>query len=258
MNTKLTFYPNSFKDKNGNIITTGQIDIKLREMYRPGQVIANRSSTTADGRLLISGGQVYIKAYRAGQEVFPTVYGIGFASGGSAQPMALFYGNNNNADSIITWNQATPNIGTVVNGTITDTSINPPAILYQFDSCTSFNWINCDYFYSISGALLTDISLVLKDSVGLNHTNTEVFLIFPGINSVSFMQMYNPAMKTFSLSANYKVPVGMPFHAISLSLVNGQYHYAELLNQTVTNNMLDTLRPLQKPLPDILLSLGSL
>ena len=44
MNTKLTFYPNSFKDKNGNIITTGQIDIKLREMYRPGQVIANRSS----------------------------------------------------------------------------------------------------------------------------------------------------------------------------------------------------------------------
>src|ERR1700761_671407 len=34
--TVINFYPNSFKDKNGNIISSGSINIALIEMYNPG------------------------------------------------------------------------------------------------------------------------------------------------------------------------------------------------------------------------------
>src|ERR1700733_5017150 len=43
--TKLTFYPNSFKDKNGKIITSGIINIQLTEVYSIGDMIASRAPT---------------------------------------------------------------------------------------------------------------------------------------------------------------------------------------------------------------------
>jgi len=259
--TKLVFYPNSFKDQNGNIINTGQIKIRIIEMYAPGQMIANRSTTTANGRLLMSGGQVYIKAYRGGIEVLPTVYGIGFPAGNTNQtpPMQLFYGNNINADSTVTWTTAVPPTpGMIANTTTIDTNIQPNIAYYQFDSCTQFNWINCDYFYNITGQQLTDINLVSKDSLGLNHVNTQVFLVFPSINSVSYMQAFDSASHIWSLAPTYQIPVNMTFHAVSLSLVNGVYYYAERKNLTVTPNFVDTLKPQMKTLSDVILSLGGL
>jgi hypothetical protein len=256
-NTRLVFYPNSFKDKNGSIITTGQIKIKLIEMYRPGQMIANRSSTTASGRLLISGGQVHIKAYRAGQEVYPTVYGIGFPQpAASGQPMNLFYGANNNEDSTTTWDEASRNAGTIAGGTVVDTVTN--RFVYQFDSCTNFNWINCDYFYNYTQPL-TNMSIVVKDSFNtFNDTNTQVFLVFPAINSVTWFQAYDPATHAFSFTPNYFVPVGMNFHTVSISVKNGTYYYDQKLNLTVTNNLVDTLKPQPQTLSYIISTLGSL
>ncbi|HRO41980.1 MAG TPA: hypothetical protein PL009_04065 [Flavipsychrobacter sp.] len=255
--TRLMFYPNSFKDKNGNIITSGQIDIKIVEMYSPGRMIANRSSTVWSGRLLQSGGQVYIKAYRAGQEVFPTVYGIGFNAShtNAAPPMALFYGNNMNQDSITTWTQAPNNAGTLANTTFSDTSNN--VIYYQFDSCTNFNWINCDLIYNTTEQLV-NLTLVSKDTVGLDKTNTQVFLVFPSINSVTYMQKFNDTAKKWTLSDMYLVPANMPFHAVSISLRNGLYYYSEVKNLTTKYEFVDTLRPQQKSLSDVINALGGL
>jgi len=258
--TRLVFYPNSFKDQNGNTITSGQIKIRIIEMYTPGQVIANRSTTTADGRLLYSGGQVYVKAYRAGQELLPRVYGIGFpvANTNQAPPMRLFYGNNNNADSTVTWTKANENSGTFVTNTFLDTNVQPNIVYYQFDSCTNFNWINCDEFYNISGIELTDINIVSKDSLGLNHKNTQVFLVFPGLNAVTYMQNFDSALHVWSLSPKYQLPVNTTFHAVSLSLRNGVYYYAEKKNLTVTTNFSDTLKPQKTSLTNVLSALTGL
>lgn len=260
LNTKITFYPNSFKDQNGNIITSGQIDIDLVEMYTPGQVIANRSSATADGRLLKSAGQIYIKAYRAGIEVYANVYSVSFWQPADNQtPMDLFYGSNRFTDSIVNWTQAPRNAGTSLAGTILDTTGGQQNFFYQFDSCTNFNWINCDYFYDISGLQLTNLSLVMKDTNNkLNDTNTQVFLVFPSINSVTWMQAYTPSTRIFSLLPTYNVPVNMNFHAVSISLFNGTYYYSELKNLTSAYNFVDTLRPAPKTLPDVLTALSGL
>jgi len=118
--TVLSFYPNSFKDANGNIITSGTINIQLIEMYKPGQMIANRATTTANGQLLKSGGQVYISATKAGAPVYANKYGIAYPQpAASSVPMQLFYGNTQNADSVVTWAMAdTTKPGAVANGTV--------------------------------------------------------------------------------------------------------------------------------------------
>lgn len=256
--TRIYFYPNSFKDRNGNIITSGQIQIKLVEMYKPGEVIANRSSATSFGRLLISGGQVQIKAYRAGQEVLANVYSIGFPAAATAvsPPMALFYGNNQNQDSIVTWTQAPINPGTMVSATVTDTTNWQP--YYQFDSCTNFNWVNCDYFYNIAGQQMVNLALVTKQDAPLNKTNTQVFLVFPNINSVTYLQRFNQAEKKWTLSDTHEVPANMPFHALSLSLIDGVYYYGELKNLNSSYGFLDTLRPEPKSLPEVISLLNGL
>jgi hypothetical protein len=233
--TVLTFYPHSFKDAQGNIITSGTISIKLIEMYKPGAMIANRATTTNNGKLLISGGQVNIKATKNGQEVFANSYGIAFPQQyPSNQPMALYYGNTDNPDSLTTWTIADTLLnGTTTNGTTNDSFNN--YYVNEFDSCTNFNWINCDYFYNVQGPL-TNISVVMPDT-NFNASNTQVFIVFPSINSVTNVSVYNAGTSTFSLGMNYEIPVGMTIHIVAITNNNGQYYYFEDAWLTSTANM---------------------
>lgn len=255
--TKLTFYPNSFRDKNGNTITNGPVTIKMIEIYRPGEMIANRSSAIASGRLLISRGQAYIKAYRAGIEVYPTTYGIGFwQPGDDPQPMDLFYGSTANPDSTVTWTQAPANSGTRQRGTTLDTTGGQQNFYYQFDSCTRFNWINCDYFYNAVSPL-TNVSMIMKDSA-MNQFTTQVFMVCPAINSVTFLQQYDSAAHAFSFSPGYLIPINMNVHVVSLSMRNGKYFYSEIKNLMTRKDLVDTLRPQEKSISDVLTALGGL
>ncbi len=240
--TRLTFYPNSFKDKNGLTITSGNITVQLTEIYKPGDMIGNRAPTTSNGKLLLSGGEVYVKAYRNGEEVYPNTYGIGFAQPATSnQPMRLFYGDNNNEAGTVNWTESSSNIGSNANTTTVDSGGQNMNIYYQFDSCTSFNWINCDYFYN-STSQLTGVEVVVPDT-SFNTNNTMVFLFFPSINSATYFNTYSWGTHSFSLSGGYNVPVGMAVHIVSISNVNGTYYYSEMLNQTITNNMSVNISP---------------
>jgi hypothetical protein len=148
--TYLRFYPNSFKDKNGNIITSGTINLELIEAYEIGDMIANRAATVTNTGVLTSGGEVNIKATMNGEEVFANKYGIGFkaAQTATAKPMELYYGDRNNPDSIVIWSAKPGAKDDTVSGTtyLTDPSLKLiEGIFYMFDSCSSFKWINSDH-----------------------------------------------------------------------------------------------------------------
>lgn len=250
--TKLTFYPNSFKDAAGRILGKGLVTIKLREIYTVGDMIANRVATTADGKLLTSGGQVQLSATMNGHEVFANKYGIGFRQlNPSQKPMALFYGDN--ADYAGNWtiagNLAT---GTFVQGTqgsadttlivvITSSGVDTVVThgvvtnYYQFDSCDHFNWINCDYFYT-PGAALTNIRVMMPDS-SFDQSNTEVFVVFPGINAAARMTRYDPKKHSFELQQGYYVPVGMNVAIVAISKQGVSYYYSEKAGISTTSNM---------------------
>ncbi len=253
--TKLTFYPNSFKDKNGKIITSGTINIQLTEVYTIADMIASRAPTVSDGRLLTSGGAVVIKATMNGEEVFANKYGIGFKqSAQSQQPMSLFYGNTNTPDSAVAWAiLGAPGVGVSVLGTVSnidtailyivngsggyDTVIKTSAVLnyYQFDSCADFNWINCDYFYTAS-AKLTDVTVYVPDS-SYNLSNTEVFILFPGINAAAHMNQYAVGSHAFDLSQGYYLTVGMQVDIVVATNKNGTYYYYQQTGITTINGL---------------------
>ena len=256
--TKLTFYPNSFRDKNGHVISSGTVQIQITEMYRPGSMIANRATTMSNGRLLKSGGQVYITATMNGAEVFVNKYGIGFLAPQPAQEtMALFYGNTNNVDSLVNWPVFNTTKGTIVSATVVDTmslyviytsgSIVDTTFVYkcynQFDSTSTLTWVNCDFFAdSTSGQ--TNVKVIPTDT-SFNAFNTEVFIVLPGINGVTAVSNYDPLTHTFSLYDGSRLPTGVTVDIIAISNKGGNFYYYQQNDVTLTPDM--TFNPVMIP-----------
>lgn len=254
--TRLTFYPNSFKDASGAIITSGTVCLEVTEMYKPGDMIANRATTvTNDGKLLQSGGQVYIKATKDEQEVFANRYGIAYPQpAASSLNMSLFYGNTANTDSVITWVDGSQ--ATVSGGTASGTSADTVLIRYQFDSVTNFSYINCDQFSSYSN--ITNVFIRVPDN-SFNNGNSQIFLIFPSINSVTFLGEYSSDNNVFSLrQPYYKVPVGMKINIVVMNNKDGNYFYYEQTGITVTENMTLNTTPTKQSLEFIKAKLSAL
>ncbi len=150
--TLLRFYPESFRDNSGNIINSGTINIELTEMYAGGEMLMNHSSTNTGSAVLTSGGQVYVKATKDGQEIKANKYGIGFNADRTptSGPRELFYGNNYASDGIITWAGGDGSTGTTVTGdaSVTASVVLPTSNYFMFDSCPVFNWVSCNHTYS--------------------------------------------------------------------------------------------------------------
>ena len=256
--TKLTFYPNSFTDKSGKVISSGTIQIAITEMYRPGAMIANRATTTGNGNILKSGGQVYITATKNGADVSVNKYGLGFiATQPGHQTMALFYGNTSNADSLATWPIAKSDFGMITSGTIIDTmllyivdtsgSVIDTTAIYrnynQFDSTTSLSWVNCD-FYLDSGGTLCNVAVIPSDT-SFNASNTEIFIVLPGYDAVAAVNNYDATTHTFTMNNAYKLYAGIVADVIAIGSKGGNLYYYEQKNVSLTPTM--TFTPVMMP-----------
>ncbi len=254
--TKLTFYPNSFKDAAGNILTSGEVCLEMVEMYKPGDMIANRASTvTKEGDLLISGGQVQIKATMNGKEVFANKYGIAFPQpAASTQPMDLYYGDRSNSDSVVSWSIAPPgNGGTTATGTVADTS----TIVYLFDSCSTFTYINCDKIKIDAGATTTNNFKITMPDTSYTGLTTQVFLLFPDYKSAATARYYDYADLSFNIG-NYVLPVGIKFDVVVVAIINGDYYYDEKTENFLSEGLSIAASPTKMPLEEIKAKLAEL
>lgn len=247
--TRITFYPGTFRNAAGNTITGGNIRIELIEMYSPGDMIANHvTTTTAAQRLLTSGGCIHISATQDGQEVFADTYGIAFKQPAqSDNPMALFTGYqvSDSTGVNIKWSDDTTS---TVLRTLKIDNLEP--FYYIFDSCTSFNWINCDYFYN-APAPKTDVRVTLPDN-SYDMTNTQVFVIFPAINAVVTTYAFDQATRTFSFgNPSYHLPVGAQVDVLVVGSKNNVY-FADLhSNITLTPDFSVSANPTTQSLTAI-------
>lgn len=266
--TILTFYPNSFKDKTGKIITEGTVCLDVVEMYNPGSMIANRATTETNEGILSSGGQVQIKATKDGQEVFANTYGIAFTQlEASSKPMQLFYGNSNNSDSVTKWVLSdTTQSGTVAYETVVDTpSLTPtptvpspppvpPAPRYDFSSAIKFGLVNCDRFWEYPRTNRTTVLVELPDD-SYGGYNTEVFVIFPEVKSVISGENLWDAPKKYRVGyENYdalQVPIGLKASVICITNKNDTYYYYEQADITIAKDMVITATPEAKS-PDFI------
>ncbi len=236
-NTVINFYPQTFRDANDNVYSKGMVGIELIEMYEPGDMILNRATTEASGnKILQSSGQVRIKASMNGKELFANVYGIGFKvvkAKVTGDSMSLFYGNTNNEDSVVTWTQSTVNLGTRSVPTVRDSAAGPGSekeLYYFFDSCTSFQFLNCDRYFGLTGV---ETSIVVDyDTKKFSRENTSVFLSLPEINGVI----------PFRPEYNLKYPLGMKYVLVIIAKKDANYYF-DMQSGTITENMRVKLNP---------------
>ena len=255
--TVITFNPQSFKDGAGNIISSGDVDIKLTEAYTPGQMIMNGlNTTTVSHNLLTSGGSVNIVATVNQHEVFANNYKLSFPQpANSDNPMALYKGTTTTelpgARNI--WGDDTTS--TIMR--TTKDSLNQNSFFYVFDTCVNFNWINCDHFYSAPDPK-TDIKVVMPDT-SYNSTNTQVFVVFPTINSVASMYSYDVATHTFSFGfPAYYLPVGTVIKIVVLGGKDNTFFMDKQTNVSVTSGMSVTSNPTTTTISTIQSTLSTL
>ncbi len=254
--TRLTFYPNSFKDAAGNILTSGEVCLEMVEMYKPGDMIANRASTvTKEGDLLISGGQVHIKATMNGKEVFANKYGIAFPQpAASTQPMDLYYGDRSNSDSVVSWSIAPPGNGGTTTGT---TPVDSLVSAYHFDSATRFSFINCDRLNSIPGDRTNNIRILMPDG-SFDKNTTDVLFVFPTINTVTHAYYYYIKTKSFAVAPAYKIPLGLEISVVVIAKKDDNYYYYDQKGLTVSDGLSIAASPTKMSLDEIKAKLAEL
>lgn len=259
--TKVIFYPGSFKDNAGNVISSDSIRIELTEIYKPGTMIANRVNTlTTSGKLLTSGGQIHIKAMKGETEVKAGTYGIAFRQNEvSENDMSLFKGGpansyslNSSNDNTIIWEDETIM-------SIKGTSNISNEYFFLFDESTDFGWINCDAFVD-DPRPKTNITVNLPEG-GYNNENTQVFFVIPELNSVASPRTYNAATNSFSMgtSSTFYMPVGIDIKIVTLATINEDQYYLEITDMiTVTEGLTVTVSPLSQSKAGVIAALEAL
>jgi hypothetical protein len=236
-NTVINLYPSTFMDANENVISKGMVGLELIEMYEAGDMILNRATTEAAGnKILQSSGQVRLKASMNGKELFANRYRIGFKvvkAKVKSDSMSLFYGNTNNEDSVVTWETSPVNLGTRSVPMPADSVVGPGAgkeLYYFFDSCASFEFLNCDKFFGLTGV---ETSIWIDyDTKKFPKQNTSIFLSLPEINGVI----------PFRPELDLKYPLGMKYVFVILAKKDDNYYF-DMQSGTITENMRLKMNP---------------
>ena len=175
----------------------------------------------------MSGGQVKILAFMGAQQLYANKYGIGFKQpGASSQQMELFYGGVGNTDSVTTWTTGNNTPGMVATHTTADSFHLPVGIRYVFDSCTSFNFVNCDHPFT-SGSKRIISKLIFSDT-SFSTKNIQVFVCFPSFNCVvvnSSMGWGNNVSGI--IYGGFFAPIGTGYKLVVMSYKTGSDYYYE-------------------------------
>ena len=250
--TKIAFQQNSFMDKNGKEVH-GNIQIAMMEFYRKSDFLLNGLTTASDGKLLESGGTIYVEA-KQNNELLQlksnSNFEIAFKNPStSAKKMQTFLGVINNQQvnwklqpliqkALIKTKQTPPkpilegdggeywgvdsisqSSSSRLNGVyegnrIRVMSIDPNDKAYTLLQSTKLGWINCDRFNESQNLITMNVNAD-------ERYKARTFLIFDEIKSVIEAQNYGSAMLQF-----YRIPQGMKATVVAVSIKNNQPYMA--------------------------------
>ena len=187
---------------NANVPVIGKVFIETHLLKTKGDIIKMGTPTVSDGKLLVSGGELFIRLTQNGNELQLSQqpqnshYYISFGDPQPSALMKLFNGDGTNPGSF-NWipDQDTSNL--------VSTQV---ALTYSIKT-NQLHWINCDHFYDTTGIPQTIVSANLPASY--TNANSIAFISFNDIRSV--VGMYgNVVTRKFSsgrLPANKSITV---------------------------------------------------
>lgn len=230
---------------------TGKVYVQMLLIRKRGDMIAADKPTISNGRLLVSGGEIFVKLIRNGDELRLAPGKTIVLKYNDPQPvpgMRLFYGDETNPNRF-NWIPADSlGLGTQ-NVTIGNN-------FYQLVSA-QVRWINCDAFADTAG--ISRVQVMASLSPIYTNVNTVCYLVFN--NKRSVLGMYgNAVTKKFQTGL---VPVGEPVTLVAISKLGDQYFMGKQVfvtgqNNAVVNQQIINVAPLPTTLPDIKAYLGTL
>jgi hypothetical protein len=229
-------------------LASGKIYVETLLIKKKGDMIKADKPTTSFGRILISGGEIFVRIRKENEELHLTsgkgIY-IKYSDPTPSSLMKIFYGDESNPERF-NWIPSTANSSTTIAVTTQG---------YELFS-DRLRWINCDYFADSSGARINVTASLPAD---YTNANTSVYLVFKDMNAVA--GMYGDAASRKFLSS--KVPVGKSAIVVSITKKGSNSYY--LGHETITtgqtsNNGVQTvpINPQPTSLTDIKAYLNTL
>lgn len=208
--------PSSLQLSNG-APATGKIYIETMLVKQRGDMVQMDKPTTSNGRVLVSGGEIFIRIRKENEELHlisgKGIY-IKYPDSSPSSLMKLFYGDESDPQRF-NWIQSTSG---------TQATIGVTSQGYELFS-NQLRWINCDYFADTTGGRITVAASLPAD---YTNANTSVYLVFKDIKAVA--GMYGDATsKRFSSS---KVPSGKAAIVVSITKKGTNSYY--LGHETIT------------------------
>jgi hypothetical protein len=246
---------------SGGQIATGTAQLEVLIIKTKGQMIQHRMETMSDGRLLESGGELFIRIVQNNQELalvnnqsITINYTIPSIPNGT---MNVFNGveNSNGQVNWVLNRDSTRNTNTV---TGRRDSILNTNFLYQLTT-NRLRWINCDYFRSDT-LNLVKYCVQLPDS--FTNINTSVFTVFRNLNAMLVLQGDSTTRK-FCVPNGYKgIPTGSAVTQITISRLgkdsNDFRYYLGTSDVNITGNTVYPVSPVRKTLAEIKTFLNTL
>lgn len=245
---QITFPPNCCVGGTGQAIT-GKVYAEVLLIKKKGDMVLMNKPTSSNGRVLVSGGELFISLSKNGQPVLLAPNAkiqIRYADVLPSPQMKLFVGDET-VPARFNWLPAPDSINNFVNAG------------QQFYEITTnhLRWINCDYFYDTTGITRSTVSTSLP--ANYTNANTTAFLVFKDINAVMAMHADVPEKRFLST----KIPNGKLAVVVVLSKQGNDYFLAKEtittgVNVTTANNLKILLTPVKTSLADIKLYLSTL
>lgn len=242
--------PQSLALQNGQL-ATGKIYIETMLVKQRGDMVRLDKPTTSLGKLLVSGGEIFIRIRKENEELHlmpgKGIY-IKYSDSSPSSLMKLFYGDENIPERF-NWIAADSSNGTSIGITT------QPGLGYELFS-NRLRWINCDYFADTSAGRVTVTASLPAD---YTNANTAVYLVFRDLKAVA--GMYGD-MNTKKFSSS-KVPSAKGAIVVSITKkgTNSYYlgHETIVTGQTSLNGVQSVpLKPQPTSLTDIKAYLNTL
>lgn len=236
--TSFTFQPNALLNANGTPFT-GTAKVEVKEIYKRADMILSNKPTQTRNGFLVSAGEFFLdvkdntgKPLQINKEQGIQVEMPLQAGQQRNDRMQLWAvdslkandatgGNNGGVNQLPqpAAGGAAPFIWEANNFGVGFNNTSAPG-KYVF-SVFNKGWTNCDYLYSDPRPKTT---LHVNFTTNPNNTNTTVFMVPQGVNSV--IALYTPEAPEGRMSYTNSVPIGMQTTLVAISFHNGKSYLA--------------------------------
>jgi hypothetical protein len=234
---------NAFVTMNGQPVN-GEVTIEMKEIFSKSEMILSCIPTISDGKLLESGGEIYINATTAAGEPLkidsirnPTVQ---VPNNNNPQAgMTLFSGDQNGdkfnwkpvpVDSVIYTFNTLDTLSMIYHPF---TSFVPVNGHYVF-TLKNFGWTNCDRFWSSS-----NVTTIKVDCQKFN-SYANVYVVFKNLKCAIQLHQSNDGLYSSDWEGLTNMPIGEEITIIAISVQDNKSYYT-ITDAAITQNLFVTL-----------------